>query len=78
MGIGVSDKAPSFSVFRLHKKSSLLGVSLCDMTDLATEVASTFFFQLLLHLWSRFWNLLLSESVELHCIAEGVYNLGLG
>jgi len=72
MGKGVTGKAPCFLSFWLYKKRSLLGASLCDMTDLKTEVASTFFFQLLLQLWSQFWNLLLSESVNLHCIAEGV------
>jgi hypothetical protein len=46
MGIGVIGKAPSFSVFWLYKKSIPFGTSLCDITDLETELASTFFLQM--------------------------------
>jgi hypothetical protein len=36
-------KLPPLSVFWLHKNISHLGTSLCDMTDLETEEASTLF-----------------------------------
>ena len=52
-------------------KSSLLGGSLCDVTNFATEVASKFPLELFLQLWSLFEDLLLSESVDLHGIAGG-------
>jgi hypothetical protein len=48
MGIGVTGRALSLLSFWLDKKSSLLGTSLCDVANLATEVASTFFFELFL------------------------------
>jgi len=43
-------KFPTLSAFWLHEKSSIFGASLCDLTDLATAIASTFFFQLFLQL----------------------------
>jgi len=51
MGKGVTDKDPSLLSFLLHKESSVLGASLCDMTDLARGVALAFCFQLLPQLW---------------------------
>jgi len=69
MEIRVTSKAPSLLSFLLYKKRSLLGASLSDMTNIATEVPSTFSFQLLFELWSQFGDLLFNESVELYVIA---------
>jgi len=70
MIIGVTGRGSSVLICWLHKKSSLLGASLCDVTDFATEAVSSFSFKLLLQLCSQFGDLLLNESVDLHASCQ--------
>jgi hypothetical protein len=67
--MGVTGRALSLLSFLASQEEQLSRASLCDMTDLATEVALTFSIQLFLQIWSQFGDLLLNESVELQGVA---------
>ena len=70
--MGVTGRALSLLSFLASQEEQLSRASLCDMTDLATEVALTFSIQLFLQIWSQFGDLLLIESADLHGMTAGV------